>query len=143
MIALDRQQAILKALIAALSADGQLAAIVGQRIYDVAPGRPGTPEITLRLVSAADTSSANTEAQRLTFDVDVWDRYAFATDLGRPRAIMGHIRRILHLQPLTAMGCTVILLRCAASVGPFRDPDGTTVHGIVTVTALAGHETVG
>ena len=143
MIALDRQAAILKALIAALSADAPLTALVAHRIYDVAPGRPATPEITLKLVAATDASSADTEAQRLTFDIDVWDRYAFATDLGRPRAIMGHVRRILHLQPLSIVGCTLIQLRCTAAQGPFRDPDGVTVHGVVTVTALAGHEAAG
>lgn len=141
MTALDRQQAILSATVAALGADAQLAAIVGRRIYDAAPGRPTTPEITLKLVSAADASSASTEAQRLTYDVDVWDRYALSAGLTRPRAIMGHIRRILHMQPLTVSGCAVILLRCTTSAGPFRDPDGVTLHGVVTVTALAGHET--
>lgn len=140
MTALDRQQAVLSATVAALGADAQLATIVGHRIYDASPGRPTTPEITLKLVSGVDASSANTEAQRLIYDVDVWDRYVLASGLARPRTIMGHVRRILHMQPLTVSGCAVILLRCTASAGPFRDPDGVTLHGVVTVMALAGHE---
>lgn len=140
MSALDRQQAILRAITASLGADTQLAALVAKRIYDAAPARPVTPLITIKLASASDASTANTEAQRLSFDVDVWDRYALATDLSRPRALMSHVRRILHLQPLTPVGCNVILLRCTGLQGPFRDPDDVTLHGVVTVAALAGHE---
>ena len=94
----------------------------------------------MKLVSATDASTADTEAQKLTFDVDVWDRYALATDLSRPRMLMGHVRRILHLQPLSVSGCDLVLLRCTGSQGPFRDPDDVTLHGVVTVTVLAGHE---
>ena len=83
---------------------------------------------------------ADTEAQSLVFDVDVWDRYALGTDLSRPRLLMGHVRRLLHLQPLSVPGCNLVLLRCTGAKGPMRDPDGVTLHGIVTVTALAGHE---
>ncbi len=140
MIAQDRQQSLLRAVVAALSADTQLAALVGHRIYDAAPAKPATPALTIKLVSATDASSADTEAQKLVFDVDVWDRYALAVDLSRPRLIMAHLRRILHLQPLTVPGCNLILLRCTTSQGPFRDPDDITLHGVVTVTALAGHE---
>ena len=140
MTALDRQQIILRAIIAALGADTQLAALVDRRIYDAAPAKPVTPLLTLKLVSATDASTADTEAQKLTFDVDVWDRYALATDLSRPRMLMGHVRRILHLQPLSVSGCDLVLLRCTGSQGPFRDPDDVTLHGVVTVTVLAGHE---
>ena len=140
MIAQDRQQALLRAIVATLSEDTQLAALVGHRIYDAAPARPVTPALTIRLVSATDASSADTEAQKLVFDVDVWDRYVLAVDLSRPRLIMGHLRRILHMQPLTIASCNLILLRCTDAQGPFRDPDDITLHGVVTVTALAGHE---
>lgn len=140
MSAIDRQQAVLTALIAALGADNTLAMLVSHRIYDAAPAWPATPSITLKLVSAGDSSTANTEAQSLVFDADVWDRYTLGASLSRPRAVMGHIRRILHQQPLSVPGCNLVLLRCTASQGPFRDPDDVTLHGVVTVTALAGHE---
>lgn len=143
MIAQDRQQALVSAMIAALAADSALAGLVGARIYDAPPGRATMPEITVRLVTAADRSSADTEAQLLSFDLDVWDAYALGADLSRPRAIMGHIRRILHMQPLTLGSGTLILLRCTGAQGPSRDPDTVALHGIVTVAALAGHELAG
>ena len=142
MIALDRQQPVLTAMIAALNTDARLVALVGRRIYDAAPAFPVTPAITIKLVSAADASTADTEAQTLVFDIDIWDRYGLATDLSRSRIVMGHVRRILHMQPLTVAGCNVILLRCTAARGPVRDPDDVTLHGTVTVTVLAGHEGV-
>jgi hypothetical protein len=143
MTALDRQAALLEAMVTALGADALLAGLVGRRIYDAAPGRLVTPAVTLKLVSGSDASTADTEAQLFTFDVDVWDRYALGTDLSQPRAIMGHLRRILHLQSLPVPGCNLVLLRCTAERGPLRDPDEITLHGVVTVTALAGHEAAG
>lgn len=136
----DRQQALVTAMVATLGADPALATLLGQRIYDAAPAAPLTPCLTLKLVSATDASTADTEAQSLVFDVDVWDRYALGTDLSRPRLLMGHVRRLLHLQPLVVPGCNLVLLRCTGAKGPMRDADGLTLHGIVTVTVLAGHE---
>ncbi|WP_131194929.1 DUF3168 domain-containing protein [Lichenihabitans psoromatis] len=141
MIASDRQQATVDAILQALTGDQALATLVGQRIFDAPPGRAVTPEITIKLVTAMDQSSADTDAQRLVFDLDIWDRYALGTDLSRPRIIMGHIRRILHLRALTLVGANLVVLRCINAQGPFRDPDNVALHGIVTVSALAGHET--
>lgn len=140
MSALDRQQALVVAIVAALGGDAALAALVGTRIYDAPPGRSIMPEITIKLVGAADRSSADTEAQGLTFDLDIWDRYLLGADLSRPRALMGHVRRILHMQALAVPGIDLILLRCIGAQGPFRDPDNIALHGVVTVAALAGHE---
>ena len=141
MTALDRSQALLSAIVAALEADAALAAVVGQRIYDAPPGRAVMPEITIKLVTGADMSTADSEGQLLAFDLDVWDSYALGADLSRPRAIMGHLRRILHMQPIAVSGCALVLLRCTGAQGPFRDPDTVALHGIVTVSALAGYET--
>jgi hypothetical protein len=140
MIARDRQQAVLSTMIATLGADPALTALVASRIYDVAPAVPITPCLSVKLVSAGDASTADTEAQALLFDVDVWDRYALGADLSRPRTLMGHVRRLLHMQPLVVPGCNLVLLRCTAAQGPFRDPDEVTLHGVVSISALAGHE---
>ncbi len=142
MTALDRQQPTVTAIVGALLADAALASIVATRVYDAPPGRATMPEVTIKLVTAADRSTADTEAQLLVFDLDVWDRYALGADLSRPRAIMAAIRRVLHMQPLTIPGVGLVLMRCTAAQGPFRDPDTVALHGIVTVSALAGHETV-
>ncbi len=140
MSATDRQAPIVAALLQALGQDSQLAALVGQRLYDAPPAQAVVPSITIRAVSTHDDSSADTEAQALIFDLDVWDRYALGADLGRPRTIMGHIRRILHMRSLSAPGIAVLTCRCSATQGPFRDPDEVALHGVVTLTVLAGHE---
>ena len=100
MSAQDRQAAVVAAIGAALRGDAALAAVLGRRVYDAPPARAVMPSVTIRLVSARDGSTADTEAQLLTFDLDVWDRYEIGDTLGRLRAVMGHIRRILHLQPI-------------------------------------------
>ncbi len=141
MSALDRQGAVASAMLAALQGDPQLGALVGARVYDAPPGRAVLPEITVKLVSASDGSTADTDAQTLVFDLDVWDRYAPGASFAGPRALMGHVRRILHGQMLPVTGCALIALRCTGARGPNRDPDAVALHGTVTVTALAGHET--
>lgn len=140
MSALDRQEAIITAVRSALEADSTLATLIGLRVYDAPPVRATMPSITIRLTTAQDASSADTEAQSLVFDLDVWDRYAAGADLSRPRAVMAHIRRILHMQSISVSGASVLTCRCTAAVGPFRDPDEIALHGVVTLTVLAGHE---
>ena len=140
MIALDRQAAVVAAISAALRADAALAALIGQRIYDAPPARAVMPSIAIRLVAAHDASTSNTEAQVLVFDLDVWDRYHIGDTLGRPRSIMGHIRRILHMQLLPVSGVTILSVLCTDARGPFRDPDEVALHGVVSVTVAAGHE---
>ena len=140
MSALDRQAALVAAIGAALRGDPALAALIGSRVYDAPPARAVMPSVTIRLVSARDGSTADTDAQVLTFDLDVWDRYEIGDTLGRPRAVMGHIRRILHMRPLPMPGVALLSLLCTDARGPARDPDEVALHGTVTVTALAGHE---
>ncbi len=53
---------------------------------------------------------------------------------------MGHIRRILHMQTLAVAGVAVVSVLCTDARGPFRDPDEVALHGVVSVTVSAGHE---
>ena len=115
MSAQDRQAALVAAIGAALRGDTALAALLGSRVYDAPPARAVMPSVTVRLVSARDGSTADTEAQLLTFDLDVWDRYEIGDTLGRPRAVMGHIRRILHLQPIPVPGVALLSLLCRST----------------------------
>lgn len=141
MSARDRSQGVLSAVIEALGADTALAALVGRRIYEAPPGRAAPPEITLKVVASTDRGSADTDAQQIVLDCDVWDRYLLGGDFARPRLVMGHIRRILHMQPLALPDTALVVLRCTGTQGPFRDPDTVALHGVVTLAALAGHET--
>ncbi len=98
------------------------------------------PSITIRLVTAHDASTSDTEAQVMLFDLDIWDRYDIGETLGPPRRIMGHIRRILHMQVIGVEGISVLSVLCTDSRGPFRDPDEVALHGVVSLTVAAGHE---
>ncbi len=88
MSALDRQSPVVGAIIAALLGDAGLATLIGRRVYDAPPARAVMPSVTIKLVGGADASSADTEAQTLVFDLDVWDRYEAGANLDRPRAVI-------------------------------------------------------
>ncbi len=141
MSALDRQSPVVGAIIAALLGDAGLATLIGRRVYDAPPARAVMPSVTIKLVGGADASSADTEAQTLVFDLDVWDRYEAGANLDRPRAVMARMRSILHMRNLVVPGLDVVLARCTDARGPFRDPDELALHGVVTLSVLAGHET--
>ena len=140
MTALDRQQGVATAIIAALTGDPQLAVSIGRRIYDAPPPRAVLPSITLRVVSCVDRCSADTDAQLISVDLDVWDRYEPGVSLAGPRLVMAHIRRILHMRPLPAPAAAVLSVRCTGSFGPVRDPDDIALHGTVSVAVLCGHD---
>lgn len=140
MSATDRSAAVLAALRTSLLADPALAALVDGRIFELPPARAGMPSLTIRCVSGLDASSADTDAQTLTFDCDVWDRFATAGDLSAAHAIMAHVRRILHMQSIAVSGVAVLSVLCTGSQGPYRDPDGVTLHGVVTLRVRCGHE---
>lgn len=55
-------------------------------------------------------------------------------------AIMGHVRRILHTANLTLSApYHAVLCRAINQIGPFHDPDGATIHGVVTVRVVVDH----
>ena len=134
MTALDRQQAVLRALVAAL---------VGRRAAR-GSGRPAhlrcrrragrRPRRSPSSSSARPMRRAPTPRPRsLVFDVDVWDRYALG---GRPvPPARHHGPRPPHPAPAAARGDRVAPHPAPlhGAQGPFRDPDGITLHGVVTV----------
>lgn len=140
MTALDRQQAVFDAILSKLLGDAQLTALVGNRIFAAPTPNGPTPELTIRHLDSRDDSTSDTDGQILAFEIDVWDRYRAGQDLSGPRTIMNHIRRVLHRQPMTAAGCNIVVVSCTGSQGPFRDEDNISLHGILQVQIIAGHE---
>ena len=45
------------------------------------------------------------------------------------------------MQNIPVPGIALLSLLCTAARGPVRDPDEVALHGTVTVTVAAGHET--
>jgi hypothetical protein len=140
-VANDATYAIRAAIRTALLADSALnAALKGQKVVDLAPSGHPTPYISLETQSD-DWSTATEDGQQFTIDVNVWHQAESETpDSATTRDLMSRVRIVLHTASLSlASPFHCVLIRAGGMVGPFRDPDGKTLHGVVTVTALVDH----
>jgi len=126
--ALDLQAAI----VAALAADTDLAALVGGRIHDGAPRATEFPSITFGETGQSDWSSDREPGGDVRLALHVWSRAVGKREAWR---IIGHLMRLLHDAPLALDDNALVLLRVAFAEVRL-DPDGRTEHGVVRVAAL-------
>lgn len=139
--ALDATYAIKAAIRTALLANTTISsALVGQKIVDLAPSGHGTPYISL-VVQSNDFSTASEDGQEFEIDVNVWHQPSSQTpETATVRSLMSEVRQTLHTASLSMNSpYNCILIRATNMVGPYRDPDGATLHGVVTVRALVDH----
>ena len=139
--AMDATFAIKAAIRAALLADATLnAALQGLKIVDDAPSSHPTPYISFA-VRSDDWSTATEDGQVVNIDLNVWHQPSTQTpETGTVRDLMGRVRTLLHTASLTLdapFHC--VQIRAGEMVGPYRDPDGATLHGVVTVRSLIDH----
>lgn len=127
---------------AALVADSYLNSIlVGMKVVDDAPASHATPYVSIDTHSN-DWSTSDTDGQEILLDLNVWTQAASQTpETGLGRDIMAALRRVLHTAILSpAAPFHSVLIRVENMIGPYRDPDGTTLHGVVSIRALADHD---
>jgi hypothetical protein len=126
--ALDLQAAI----VAALVADDDLAALVDDRIHDGAPRAGDFPSITFGETGQADWSSDSEPGGEIRLTLHVWSRA-----IGKREAwtIIGHLMRLLHDASLALEDSALVLIRVAFAEVRL-DPDGQTEHGVVRIAAL-------
>lgn len=136
MAATDHTELLLIALRSAMLADPQIAAIT-TRVFDWPPAGEPLPMLTLNAIGWSTWDTADSDGQEIKVDVHVWDADGSdAPDSTRARLLMKHLRRVFHRAPLDLDG--LVLLEVVGGSGPRLDPDGVTLHGIVTLRALAG-----
>lgn len=126
--ALDLQAAI----VAALAADADLTALVGDRIHDGAPRATAFPSITFGEAGQSDWSSDNEPGGDVRLTLHVWSRAIGKREVW---TIIGHLMRRLHDAPLVLEASALVLVRVAFAEVRL-DPDGQTEHGVVRVAAL-------
>lgn len=137
----DATFAVKAAIRALILADATLAAALkGQKVVDDAPSSHPTPYVSFDTRSN-DWSTASEDGQEVLIDINVWTQAASQTpETAAGRDIMASLRRVLHTANLTlASPFHSVLIRVENMIGPYRDPDGTTMHGIVSVRVLADH----
>jgi hypothetical protein len=139
---LDASYATKAAIRTALLANATIsAALQGLKIVDLAPSGHATPYISLETQSV-DFSTATEDGQEITVDVNVWHQPSSQTpETATAREIMGEVRKTLHSASLSMDAPYIlVLMRVTNMLGPYRDPDGMTLHGVVTVRALVNHD---
>ncbi len=138
---LDATFALKAAIITALLADSGInATLVGLKIVDDAPSSHPTPYISIDTRSN-DWSTGDTDGQEIILDLSVWHQPPSQTpETATARNLMTAIRKALHTASLSLTApFTMTQIRVDNMIGPYRDPDGTTLHGVVTVRALVDH----
>jgi predicted transcriptional regulator len=126
---MSASSALQKAILDALQADVTLAGMVGDRIYDVPPGRPRKPYVSLGPTSffpeRRDCMNSRTE----TVQIDVWTEDKERRQLCK--AICDAVVAVLDQADLSlddpyALGrCDLLLARI------MDDPDDITRHGVL------------
>jgi hypothetical protein len=111
--------------------------LAGNKVMTLAPSSCPTPYISIAHRSN-DWSTATEDGQEVLLDLNVWHQPDSQTpEPGTARTIMALCRQTLHTADLTLTA--PVLIRVTNEIGPFRDPDGATLHGVVSVRALIDH----
>lgn len=141
MTVVDPTMAYMEAVRTVLLADSAIRAAGVLEVLDRARPNMKTPFITLGATSDLDWSTATEDGIQLRMDVSIWDSSPSQTpETRRSREIIARVRALLHTATLTlAPPAHHVLTRVTAVVGPMLDPDGFTLHSVVTVTALLDH----
>lgn len=138
---LDATYALKAAVRTALLANSTLSStLVGLKVVDLAPSSHPTPYISIETRSN-DWSTATEDGQEILLDINVWHQSVSQTpETATARNLMSEVRKTLHTASLTLEApFNCVQIRVDNMIGPYRDPDGMTLHGVVSVRALVDH----
>jgi hypothetical protein len=138
---LDATYALKAAVRTALLANSTLSTtLVGLKVVDLAPSSHPTPYISIETRSN-DWSTATEDGQEILLDINVWHQPASQTpETVTARNLMSEVRVALHTASLSLEApFNCVQIRVDNMIGPYRDPDGMTLHGVVSVRALVDH----
>lgn len=118
-----------------LAAPG-VAALVGDRVYEVAPpaDRRKYPDVTFGPSDGTDEDADCIDGEEHVLQVDIWDR-----NFGRKsrlKRVVDAVRSVLHKSELELPDPYALALIEVSRVRILDDPDGITVHGVVSVRAI-------
>lgn len=138
---LDAAASLIAAVRSALLTNSALAGLLaGNKVITWAPSSCPTPYIQIGHHSN-DWSTATEDGQEVLLDLNVYHQPDSQTpEASTARAIMALCRQTLHTASLSLASpfkCT--LIRVTNEIGPYRDPDGATLHGVVSIRALVDH----
>lgn len=116
-----------------LVTDAGVHAVVGDRIYDNPIGKDDFPYVSFGPSDAVEDDADCITGRVETIQIDCWSRYQGG--FKEVKALADAVKKALHrysgtLTVNALVEMTVQTIRC------FRDPDGITSHGVVTVQAI-------
>jgi hypothetical protein len=126
MIGRELQVAIVSALKAA-------PALCDGRVFDNPPHGAAFPYLTIGDDQVVDDGNSCGEGWQVYADIHVWSRPAAKSKLEMKDLAAAVVTRLLALDGVAGFAVTVAALETARS---FRDPDGITEHGVVTMRFL-------
>ena len=126
--------ALQEAILAALSADVALRAIIGTpaRIFDDVPRDTLFPYLTIGDGDEIEAGTATEAGSEHRITLHAWSRYAGRREV---KLILERVRTILHDANLTITGNRLINLRCEAMEFT-RATDGRNTHGLARIKAM-------
>ena len=115
-----------------LQSNSELAALVGNRIYDAVPQSVTFPYVTLGEDVITDWSTSYEDGASISFTVHVWSRHRGREET---KGIQGAIYNALNRADVSALNYDIIAIDFETSQS-FLDADALTRHGVSTFRML-------
>jgi hypothetical protein len=125
--------ALQKLIYRRLVAYPDVAALVDDRVYDNPSDEAELPYITFGPSDWVEDDAECITARTETLQIDCWSRYQGG--FMEAKQLSDAVKAALHQYDGTLEGNALVEMR-VTTVRTFRDPDGITSHGVVTVQAM-------
>lgn len=108
-------------------------AFAADRIYDVPPPEPVFPYVSFGPSDSVEDDAECITGLIITQQIDCWSRYQGG--FKEVKALTDAVKKALH-RYAGALTTNALVEMTVESMRHFRDPDGITSHGVVTVQVI-------
>lgn len=128
---MDPTQELQEEVIVALRASAAVSALVGARVYDLAPSSAVAPHISMGPATAIQADAECIEAQEITVQIDCWSE---ERGYAQVRRVADAVRRALRDAELPFQHNAIATFEHEIT-RYMRDPDGISSHAAMTFSA--------
>lgn len=116
-----------------LTSDTGVQAIIGNRVYDNPIGKSTFPFISFGSSDVVEDDADCITGRVETIQIDCWSRYAGG--FKEVKALADAVKKALHRYSGT-LAVNALVAMTVQTIRYFRDPDGVTSHGVITLQAI-------
>lgn len=116
-----------------LTSDAGVQAIVGNRVYDNPIGKDTFPYISFGPSDVVEDDADCIAGRIETIQIDCWSRYQGG--FREVKSLADAVKKALHRYSGT-LTVNALVEMTVESIRFFRDPDGATSHGVITLQAI-------